>query len=149
MTEQTRQSTTVHLERRGPLIDLDAESRVLPALSIDNNSLPENERGGTAKKLLGSSVLYCYVAALDKALATRGIVYDHIEAHAEVVAGSDDKGRSRIVGITLTVLVHADEEYEELFERVCKVMRQGCLISASLEAAFPVTYDLKLVCPDD
>lgn len=41
------------------------------------------------------------------------------------------------------------EDYEETFERVSKVLRHGCLISASLEAAFPVTYNLKLECPDD
>ena len=45
--------------------------------------------------------------------------------------------------------MHADEEYEDLFDRVAKVMRKGCLISASLEPAFPVTYNLELECPDD
>ena len=42
-----------------------------------------------------------------------------------------------------------DADYEDIFERVSKVMRHGCLISASLEAAFPVTYNLTLECPDD
>ena len=42
-----------------------------------------------------------------------------------------------------------DSSYETIFDHVAKVMRKGCLISASLEAAFPVTYNLELECPDD
>ena len=75
--------------------------------------------------------------------------YEKISAKATVNAGTDDKGRGRILGIVLDVTVHADEEYEDLFDRVAKVMRKGCLISASLEPAFPVTYNLELECPDD
>ena len=143
------QQTSVTLERRGALIDLNMESSALGKIHVDNNALPEDERAGSAKKLLGSAVLYCYVAALDKALDARGAKYDKITATADVKAGADDKGRGRILGIDLHVTVHMDSEYEEIFERVVKVMRGGCLVSASLEAAFPVTYDLKLECPDD
>ena len=64
-------------------------------------------------------------------------------------AGTDDKGRGRILGITLDVTVVMDSSYETIFDHVAKVMRKGCLISASLEAAFPVTYNLELECPDD
>ena len=64
------QQTSVTLERRGPIIDLDMESAALGTIHVDNNALPEDERAGSAKKLLGSSVLFCYVAALDKALPT-------------------------------------------------------------------------------
>ncbi len=143
------QQVTVSLQRRGPIIDLDMESAALGRVHVDNNTIPEDERPGSAKKLLGSAVLYCYVAALDKALETRGAVYDSIDATATVTAGTDDKGRGRIVGITLDVVVRMDADYEDIFERVNKIMRSGCLISASLEPAFPVTYNLKLECPDD
>ena len=140
---------SVSLERKGPVIDLDMESAALGAVHVDNNALPEDERAGSAKKLLAASVLYCYTAALDKALDVRGVKYEKITAKATVNAGTDDKGRGRILGIVLDVTVHADEEYEDLFDRVAKVMRKGCLISASLEPAFPVTYNLELECPDD
>ena len=143
------QAISVSLERRGALIDLDMESGALGRIHVDNNALSDDERAGSAKKLLGASVLYCYAAALDKALDARGAKYDKIEARADVKAGADDKGRGRILGIDLHVTVHMDSEYEEIFDRVVKVMRGGCLVSASLEAAFPVTYDLKLECPDD
>lgn len=143
------QEITVALERKGPLIDLDMESKALGRIVIDNNSIPEDERSGSAKKLLGASVLYCYVAALDKALDTRGAKYEAINAKATVRAGANDKGQSRILGITLDVVVRMDSENEEIFERVAKVLRHGCLISASLEAAFPIEYNLELECPDD
>lgn len=143
------QEVSVELERKGTIIDLNMESKALGEIHVDNDSLPEDERSGSAKKLLGASVLYCYVAALDKALDTRGAKYDSIKAKATVQAGANDKGQARILGIVLDVKVHMDADYEDIFERVAKVLRHGCLISASLEAAFPVTYNLELVCPDD
>lgn len=143
------QEISVKLQRKGPEINLDFESQALHSVHIDNNALPEDERSGSAKKLLGASVLYCYIAALDKALETRGAKYESIDGRATVKAGENDKGQSRIVGITLDVKVRMDADYEDLFERVAKIMRKGCLVSASLEAAFPVTYNLELECPDD
>lgn len=138
------QDVSVKLTRKGPLIDLDMESGALGAIHVNNDALPEDERSGSAKKLLGASVLYCYVAALDKALDTRGAKYDEIDAQAVVTAGTNDKGQGRILGIVLNIVVRMDSVYEDIFERVAKVLRHGCLISASLEAAFPVTYNLEL-----
>ena len=86
------QEILVSLERHGAIIDLDMESAALGRLHIDNDALPEDERAGSAKKLLGASVLYCYIAALDKALEARGARYDKIAGKASVTAGSDDKG---------------------------------------------------------
>ena len=63
--------------------------------------------------------------------------------------GIDDKGRGRVVGMTLDVTVHMDEEYEFIFDRVAKIMRQGCLITGSLEGAFPVKYNLELDCDEE
>lgn len=143
------QEMTVSLERRGAIIDVDMESAALGTIHVDNNALDEDERAGSAKKLLGASVLYCYVAALDKALQVRGAAYETIRAKATVRAGADDKNRSRILGIVLDVVVRMSADDEETFERVSKVMRKGCLISASLEDAFPVTYNLSLECPED
>lgn len=143
------QEITVSLERQGAIIDVDMESAALGRIHVDNNALDEDERAGSAKKLLGASVLYCYVAALDKALQVRGAAYETIRAKATVRAGADDKNRSRILGIVLDVVVRMSADDEEVFERVSRVMRKGCLISASLEDAFPITYNLSLECPED
>ena len=133
---------SVSIARRGAKVDLDMESAAFGVISIDGEQIPAEERPGTAKKLLASSALYCYCAALDKALETRSAKYRRIE-------GTDDKGRGRVTGIDLDVTVFMDQEYEFIFDRVEKIMKQGCLITGSLEAAFPVKYNLNLECDED
>ena len=56
---------------------------------------------------------------------------------------------TRVTGIDIDVTVHLDEEYEFIFDRVEKIMRQGCLVTGSLEAAFPVKYNLRLADDED
>ena len=135
---------SVSIARRGAKVDLDMESAAFGVISIDGELIPAEERPGTAKRLLASSALYCYCAALDKALETR-----RIEGKATVRTGTDDKGRGRVTGIDLDVTVFMDQEYEFIFDRVEKIMKQGCLITGSLEAAFPVKYNLNLECDED
>ena len=140
---------SIRMTRKGDLIDLDMESGLFGTLHLDNGAVPAEERPGTAKKLLAASALYCYCAALDKALEARDAKYRSIEGRATVETGIDDKGRGRVVGLTLDVTVHMDEEYEFIFDRVAKIMRQGCLITGSLEGAFPVKYNLELDCDEE
>ena len=140
---------SIRMTRKGDLIDLDMESGLFGTLHLDNGAVPAEERPGTAKKLLAASALYCYCAALDKALETRSAKYRRIEGKATVRTGTDDKGRGRVTGIDLDVTVFMDQEYEFIFDRVEKIMKQGCLITGSLEAAFPVKYNLNLECDED
>ena len=140
---------SVSIARRGAKVDLDMESAAFGVISIDGEQIPAEERPGTAKKLLASSALYCYCAALDKALETRSAKYRRIEGKATVRTGTDDKGRGRVTGIDLDVTVFMDQEYEFIFGRMEKIMKQGCLITGSLEAAFPVKYNLNLECDED
>ena len=122
---------------------------VIPNPTADEMAAIAVASAGTAKKLLASSALYCYCAALDKALETRSAKYRRIEGKATVRTGTDDKGRGRVTGIDLDVTVFMDQEYEFIFDRVEKIMKQGCLITGSLEAAFPVKYNLNLECDED
>jgi osmotically inducible protein OsmC len=132
----------VSYEREGEKQTILTGSTVLGNLDIDYTGVPEDERGGTAKQLLASSALYCFCGALGKALETRGAKYERISGTATLETGVDEKKRARVVGIALDVTVHMDEEFEFIFERVEKIMQQGCLVTASLHAAFPVTYKL-------
>ena len=140
---------SVSLTRQGSKVDLDMESGVLGVLTIDGSTASPDEKAGTAKKLLAASALYCYCAALDKALDTRNAKYEIIEGKATLQTGTDDMGRGRVTGIAIDVTVRMDEEYEFIFDRVEKIMRQGCLVTASLHQAFPVTYNLNLAEADD
>ncbi len=132
----------VSYERKGEKQTIHTGSKVLGDFDIDYTGVPEHERGGTAKQLLASSALYCFCGALGKALETRGAKYERISGTATLETGVDEKKRARVVGIALDVTVHMDEEFEFIFERVEKIMQQGCLVTASLHAAFPVTYTL-------
>ncbi|MDO5536168.1 MAG: OsmC family protein [Desulfovibrionaceae bacterium] len=139
----------VSLTRKGGVIDLDMESGALGTVHIDSEKLSADERAGTAKKLLAASALYCYCAALDKALDARNAKYDRIAGKATLETGTDEKGRGRVTAITLDVTVYMDAEYEFIFDRVEKIMKQGCLVTGSLEAGIKMTYNLDLVCDED
>ncbi len=129
--------------REGAMQSIRTGSPVLGDLTIDHTGVPEDQRGGTAKQLLASSALYCFCGAFAKALEARGAVFAKIEGKATLETGLDDKKRARVTGIALDVTVFMDDEYEFIFERVAKIMQQGCLVTASLEQAFPITYKLR------
>ncbi len=132
----------VSYDREGEKQTIHTGSKILGDLDIDYTGVPEDERGGTAKQLLASSALYCFCGALGKALETRGAKYERITGTATLETGLDEKKRARVTGIALNVTVFMDEEFEFIFERVEKIMQQGCLVTASLHAAFPLTYKL-------
>lgn len=132
---------SVSLERKGPLIELDFESLALERIRVRQDTLPPDERSGGAQKLLCASVCWCYAAALDHALKTRGMSYDSISAQAAVRAEKVD-GQSRITGMELDVELALPEEYRPRFGEISEAMRGGCMVSASLETAFPMKYNL-------
>ncbi|UZP66618.1 OsmC family protein [Desulfovibrio mangrovi] len=132
----------VSYDREGEKQTIHTGSKILGDLDIKYDGVPEDERGGTAKQLLASSALYCFCGALGKALETRGAKYERITGTATLETGVDDKKRARVVGIALAVTVYMDEEFEFIFDRVEKIMQQGCLVTASLHEAFPITYKL-------
>ncbi len=133
---------TISYEGKGMVHNIKTGSSGLGDLTIDHTNVPEDQRGGVAKQLLASSALYCFCTAFAKALETRGAVFSRIEGKATLETGRDDKKRARITKIALDVTVFMDEEHEFVFERVEKIMKQGCLVTGSLEPAFPVTYAL-------
>ncbi len=133
---------TISYTREGEFQVIKTGSPALGDINIDYTGVPEEARGGTAKQLLASSALYCFCGAFAKALTTRGGNYDSITGTATISTGVDDKKRARVTGIVLDVTVTMPEEESFVFERVEKIMQQGCLVTASLHAAFPVTYTL-------
>ena len=139
------QTVTVSLERQGRTFDLDTECMALGKCHVDLDALPENERSGTAKRMLGASVLYCYIGSFADALLARGAAFNKISGTATVEAGDDGTGRRRVLNIVLNINIHLDAAYTETYEHVARIMKKGCLISASLEPAFPITYNLNLV----
>lgn len=132
----------VSYTREGDKQVIDTQSSIMGTIDVDYTGVPEDARGGTAKQLLASSALYCFCGAFAKALEVRGASYEKIYGTATLHTGLDEMKRARVTGIDIEVTVEMDEEHEFTFDRVEKIMKQGCLITASLEAAFPMKYTL-------
>ncbi len=138
------QTVQVSLTRKGKVFSLDTECLALGQIRVDLDALPASESRGTAKRLLGSSVLYCFIGSFADALQARKAEFREISGNAVVTAGDDGTGRTRVLGITVNVEVEMDAVFNDTFEHVKKIMQRGCLISASLEPAFPITYNVSL-----
>ena len=133
------------MERKGNVYDLDTESVALGKIKIDMDALPENEKSGTAKKLLGSSVLFCYVGTLAEALHTRGAEYETISGNASVFSGNDENGRYLVQKIEVEIEVKIAPEFNDVFSHVQAIMKKGCHISASIAPAIPIVCNIKRV----
>ena len=140
---------TVAYHRNGDVHTIETGGAALGNIVIDNTSVPADQRGGTAKQLLGAAALYCYAAALNAAMEARGLRYNSLDLTALMDVDANEKGQSRVMKITITANVGIDEEDLDLFERVARVMKNGCLVTGSLHDGIAMEYRLNPVCEDD
>ncbi len=77
-------ATSVVFSREGDTDTFDLGHPALEKLVVEYGGLTQEQRAGLPKMLLASSALYCYCAALDKALETRSAKYRRIEGKATV-----------------------------------------------------------------
>ena len=73
---------TISYSRQGDVHTIETGGAALPKIVIDNTGVPENQRGGTAKQLLGSAAVFCYMSALLGSLDARGVKYENATATA-------------------------------------------------------------------
>lgn len=135
-------SLSISYSRIGDVHTIETGNPSLGTLVIDQTHIPEEQRGGTAKQLLASSAMYCYCASVAGALDARGTKWEEIKGTASLETGEDSEGRARVTGIALDVTVRLDEDDIGTLERVAKVLRKGCLLTASLDEGIPVRYSL-------
>ena len=140
---------TVAYHRNGDVHTIETGGAALGNIVIDNTHVPADQRGGTAKQLLGAAALYCYAAALTAAMETRALKYRSLDLTALLDVDANEKGQSRVLKITITANVGIDEEDLDLFDRVARVMRNGCLVTGSLHDGIAMEYNLNPVCEDD
>lgn len=133
---------TISYSRQGDVHTIETGGAALPRIVIDNSSLPEDQRGGTAKQLLGSAAVYCYMAALCGALDARGIAYENAKATVTLGVGPNDLGQGRVKKITIDASVTLSDQDSAAFDRVAKIMRQGCLVTGSLHEGIQMNYNL-------
>ena len=140
---------TVSYHREGDLHTIETGGAALPRIVIDNRNVPAEQRGGTAKQLLGSAALFCYASALVAAMETRALKYQSLDLSATLDVGANEKGQSRVQKTTIEAKVGVDEEDLDLFERVARVMKNGCLVTGSLHDGIEMEYNLTPVCDED
>lgn len=136
-------SLEIKYHREGDVHIIETGSRALGTIRIDQTGVPQEERAGTAKQLLGASALFCYCAAVDAFLKARAADYLTMDAEALVETGTNDQGLGRITSLSLKAVVRIDEDDAAVFERCQKAMRQGCLVTNSLKEGIKTTYTLE------
>lgn len=134
---------SVSYQRNGDIHTIHTGGAALGDIVIDNNGVPEDQRGGTAKHLLGAAALFCYAASLNSAMECRGLRHNSLELSATLEADTNDKGQSRVKKISIHAAVGIDEEDLDHFERVARVMKGGCLVTGSLHDGIEMEYDLR------
>ena len=140
---------TVAYHRNGDVHTIETGGAALGNIVIDNTNVPADQRGGTAKQLLGAAALYCYAAALNAAMEARALKYTSLDLNAVMDVDANEKGQSRVMKITITANVGIDEEDLDLFDRVARVMKNGCLVTGSLHDGMEMEYQLNPVCDED
>ena len=140
---------TVAYHRNGDVHTIETGGAALGNIVIDNTNVPADQRGGTAKQLLGAAALYCYAAALNAAMEARGLKYNSLDLTALMDVDANEKGQSRVLKITITANVGIDEEDLDTFDRVARVMKNGCLVTGSLHDGIAMEYRLNPACSDD
>ena len=125
------------------VIQLDSES--LTDIQVDYTGIPQEERGGTAAKLLGASCLYCFASTLGTALTTRGAEVKSMKGRVSLEKGKDEIRRTKVTEMTITVDVEIDDKDEETLEKCKKIMNRGCLITYTVEESIDVEYEINRV----
>ena len=103
---------TITYTRQGDVHTLETGGAALPRIVIDNSNIAEDQRGGTAKQLLGCSALFCYMSAFIGALNARDVNFSDVQASAELEVGANE------------------------------LMRNGCLITGSLHDGIEMEYHI-------
>lgn len=136
---------SISYHRNGDAHTIHTGGAALGDIIIDNSLIPAEQRGGTAKQLLGAAALYCYASSLNAAMETRGLTYESLELSATLDVDINPKGQSRVRKITIEANVGIDEDDITLFERVARVMKNGCLVTGSLHDGIEMEYRLNPV----
>lgn len=134
---------TVKCVREGSATKIDTGGPALGTITVDTANLPEDQKGGAAKQLLGASVLLCYCSTLASALEARAVKYNSINTAADMVVDNNEKGQSRVKKIKISATVSLSEDDEDVFARIQKIMRNGCLVTGSLHEGIEMEYRLE------
>jgi organic hydroperoxide reductase OsmC/OhrA len=123
-------------------------SEVLPDIVLAKSKFPQEKLGGEARALLAASVAECMVSWLTYLLGRARVKVGFLKASAEAVTGLNEDGQNVVkeVYVKIDLKVDGDGGSYQRFERIRNLLlRQGCLISRSLEKGIRVTFSIECV----
>jgi len=130
-----RESDDVHVLSPG--------SPALPEIRIDYAGIPEDQRAGTATRLLCAAALYCQAATLGAALTSRKAKVKTLTGEAVPERGRDERGRSKVSKITIKMQVEVGAADQAVLNKCRLIMRSGCLITNSLSDGIATEYTIE------
>ncbi len=110
----------------------------LPDIKIDYTGIPQDQRGGTATRLLCASALYCFASTLGSSLVARGVKIRSMSGKAVAQKAQDDYKRTKVERIRIEIEVDVDDADIPTLEKCKVIAERGCLISYSLEGGVEV-----------
>jgi uncharacterized OsmC-like protein len=116
-------------------------------IRIDYTGIPNDQRGGTASKLLCAAALYCFASTFASALKARGARIESLSAKAVANKGRDDYYRTKLQDIRIEVDVDLGDTELPILEKCEKIMQRGCLVTYSLSEGIEVEHAIHLVEP--
>lgn len=122
---------------------LELMNTAISDITIDYQGIPREKRDGTAVRLLGASVLYCFGASLGAALETRGATVNSLTGSIEVKKGKDEVARTKVTEIAITVEVDIDDKDVAILEKCKKIIKRGCFMTYTLEDSIDIEYRIK------
>lgn len=132
---------SVTYSRTGDVHTIDTGKGTLGNIVVDNTGVAPEAQGGTAKQLLGSAALFCYCANLAGTMDARGIKYEKIEATGTLHMGFNEAGQGRVRKMTIDAkVIGLVADSPDAFDRVQKIMKQGCLVTGSLHEGIEMEY---------
>jgi osmotically inducible protein OsmC len=119
----------------------------LSDLKVDYTGIPQEQRGGTATRLLLASALYCFASTFASALKARGADILGLTGRASCEKGRDSAYRTKILSMRIELYVAIDDKDAAVLEKAKLLMEKGCLVTYSLEDAIEIEHEIRRVNP--
>ncbi len=128
--------------RKGNVHTIDFGVPAMGKIVIDFDAVPEDQRTGISKALLSASLCSCYANTLAEALDAREANVTEITTQTDLVLGENANKQGRVTGAEINTKVEISQEDADTFERIQKIMRNGCFISGSVHEGVHMDYNL-------
>jgi len=118
-------------------------SEVMPDILIKKSKVSREKLGGEARALLAASVTECLISWLTFLLNKARIKVKSLQAITTVTTGLDESEQNVVkeINIKVDVKIDGEDDSYQRFERIKNLLlRQGCLISRSLEKGIKVSF---------